>query len=65
MAAKRIYKVVNAKDQSVALVEASSPAMARNHCARNQYAVSLPTTREVADLVVAGTKVETAGEASE
>lgn len=65
MAAKRIYKVLNGKDSSITLVDASSGSQAVGYVVRGQYSAKAATTREVAELVGAGKKIEVAGEEPE
>lgn len=64
MATTRIY-IVNAKGElagSAWLVEAASQSQAINHVVRNQYRADVATTRQVADLVTAGYRLEVAGD---
>jgi len=59
----RIYRiVVNNGDtaQSEHLVEASSPAQALRHVTKSMATCEVATTKEVAAMVSAGTKVESA-----
>lgn len=64
MATKRIYlisPVAGSEAEPARLVEASTQAEAIRHVAR-KYRAEVATTRQVADLCVAGVKVEVAGD---
>ena len=61
----RIYAVRN-KDVlnvGVRLVEAATQAQALRHVAQNDYSVDIPNTKEVAELVSSGVRVESSGAA--
>lgn len=57
----RIYAVTDSKTKTVALVEASNPAQARGHCARNQYSAEVAGQKQLVELMGKGVKVEVAG----
>lgn len=59
--ATRIYLVKN--ETSKVLVKATSQAQALRHVVKAKFAVEVPNSSEVADLIVSGTKLETAGDA--
>lgn len=56
--AKRLYAVNEVSTGKTYLVEAFSQASARNHAARNAFAVSIPTNIEAFKLAQAGVKIE-------
>ena len=61
----RIYAVRN-KDVfnvGVRLVEAATQAQALRHVAQNDYSIDIPNTKEVAELVSSGVRVESSGAA--
>lgn len=58
----RIYAVEDSKSKTVALVEASTPAQARGHCARKQYAAKVATQTQLVELLGKGIKVEKAND---
>lgn len=58
---KRIYiSTPTASVENTRLVEAGNPAQVRNHVTKGMFNIRVATTREVADLVADGVKVETA-----
>ena len=56
----RIYKITSKDTGGVSLVKAGSQAQAMSHVAKSEFAISVATAMEVADLVSAGIKVEDA-----
>jgi len=56
MATKRIYKVTTPK--GIRLVDAINRAQALAHVVRDEVSVEIATAYDVADLVVAGVKIE-------
>lgn len=61
MIAKRIY-VVSCVDETDRLVQATSVAQAIRHCARQRYSAAPAKPVEIAKMMTAGAKLETAGE---
>ncbi len=65
----RIYRVletlVSDMPPKARLVEASSPAQALRHVVAPRFKVDVPTTKDVAELMSGGAKVEQAGENTE
>lgn len=63
MASKtRLYRVVSSSTQQVRLVEATTPAGARSHVARNEFHVDIPAQHEIYSLARQGIDIEVAGE---
>jgi hypothetical protein len=61
--ATRLYTVTSPKGSR--LIEASTRAAALGFVAREEIKVEVATTKEVADLVAKGTKVEVAGDTNQ
>lgn len=55
---QRIYAVSNKADGSTRLVKATNPSQALRHVANAQFDVKAATATQVADLMVAGAKLE-------
>ena len=60
---QRIYAVSNKADGSTRLVKATNPSQALRHVANAQFDVKAATATQVADLMVAGAKLEQAAAA--
>lgn len=60
--ATRIYRIRDRSNGDVRLVEAANAPQALKFAAKNAFEVDIPKVKEVATLVAAGTKVETADE---
>lgn len=58
----RIYKVWDLVTGDTRLIDASSAAQAVRHVAVGKFSAKIPTTKEVADLVAKGAKVEAAAQ---
>ncbi len=56
----RIYVVMTGEDRR--LVEASSAAQAIRHCVRGVYTAKVAATKELAQMMAAGMKVEVASD---
>lgn len=57
-----LYAVRNKASGNIRLVDADNQAQALRHVAGDEYAVTIPKSREVAQLVADGVKVEDYGE---
>ena len=54
----RLYTITNKATGEQRLVDAAHPSVALSHVARDEFAVTKPTSKEAAALVEAGVKVE-------
>jgi hypothetical protein len=64
----RIYLVattIGDQPQAPRLIEAGTPAAARNHATRDMLRIKPATSKEVAQLMASGIEVEVAGQTSE